>query len=175
MKEIKRFDVVLVDGVPDHRPSESGRWVKHEDLAAIQEQLSQFSMSAGHADQRKVESVAVRVALGFSADADDVAPCDLVDAIAALQEQVRAQAVEAEALKNYIKSECFIMEVGAHPMAEADISAEERMPETPATDAALRDIRAQAIEDFTDSDFCGQEACGQACAYAASIRSGEQP
>lgn len=92
MKEITRYDVVLVDGVPAHRPSESGRWVKHEDLAAIQEQLSQFSMSAGHADQRKVESVAVRVALGFSADADDVSPSDLVDAIASIQEQVRVLA-----------------------------------------------------------------------------------
>lgn len=35
MTEIKRYDVVLVDGVPAHRPSESGRWVKHGDLAAI--------------------------------------------------------------------------------------------------------------------------------------------
>lgn len=35
MTEVKRYDVVLVDGVPAHRPSESGRWVMHEDLAAI--------------------------------------------------------------------------------------------------------------------------------------------
>ncbi|WP_338525806.1 hypothetical protein [Erwinia aphidicola] len=88
MTEIKRYDVVLVDGVPAHRPSEQGRWVKHGDLAELQDQLQRYSMSAGQVDQRKSESDAVRVALGFSADADDVAPCDLVDAIAALQEQL---------------------------------------------------------------------------------------
>ena len=63
-------------------------------IALLREQLSQLSISAGQADQRKAESDVVRVALGFSADADDVAPCDLVDAIAALQEQVRALAAE---------------------------------------------------------------------------------
>ncbi|WYM31484.1 hypothetical protein VL73_2 [Erwinia phage VL73] len=97
MTEIKRyspdfmFDLEMV-------VCGDGEFVAYEDhaaiVAALQEQLSQFPMSAGHADQRKAESVAVRVALGFSADADDVAPCDLVDAIASLQEQVRAQAVE---------------------------------------------------------------------------------
>lgn len=34
MTEIKRYEVVSVDGVPAHRPSDSGRWVKHEDHAA---------------------------------------------------------------------------------------------------------------------------------------------
>lgn len=47
----------------------------------LEAQLARYSMSPGHADQRKAESAAVRVALGFGADADDVAPCDLVDAI----------------------------------------------------------------------------------------------
>lgn len=94
MTEIKRYDVVSVDGVPAHRRSESGRWVKHGDLAELQDQLQRYSMSAGQADQRKAESDAVRVALGFTADADDVAPCDLVDAIAALQEQVRELAAQ---------------------------------------------------------------------------------
>nr|WP_224378428.1 hypothetical protein [Klebsiella michiganensis] len=38
-------------------------------------------MSAGHADQRMAESRAVRSALGFKPDADDVSPSDLVEAI----------------------------------------------------------------------------------------------
>jgi len=177
MTEINRYEMNH-KGLPDF--DDKGVWVLYEDqaaiVAALQEQLSQFSMSAGHADQRKAESVAVRVALGFSADADDVAPCDLVDAIASLQEQVRALAAEAEALKNYIKSECFIMEVGAHPIAEADISAEERMPETPSTDAALREIRAQAVEGFAEHiAFYHSDSKSHALYYAARIREGEQP
>jgi len=44
-------------------------------------QLARYSMSAGEADQRAAESRAVRNALGFCEEADDVAPCDLVDAI----------------------------------------------------------------------------------------------
>ena len=42
---------------------------------------ARYSMSAGHADQRMAESRAVRSALGFKPDADDVSPSDLVEAI----------------------------------------------------------------------------------------------
>lgn len=100
MTEIKRYEMNH-KGLPDF--DDKGVWVLYEDHAAIvaefQEQLSSHSMSAGQADQRKAESDAVRSALGFSADADDVSPSDLVDAISALQEQVRAVAVENGALK----------------------------------------------------------------------------
>lgn len=142
MTEIKRYDVVLVDGVPAHRPSEQGRWVKHGDLAELQDQLQRYSMSAGQVDQRKSESDAVRVALGFSADADDVAPCDLVDAIAALQEQVRALAAENSALARYFSTSSVAVN---HWNSWAD--TEDKLacaPETPATDAFIREIRAQA-------------------------------
>lgn len=70
-------------------------------IALLREQLSQFSISAGQADQRKAESDVVREALGFSADSDDVAPRDLVDAIASLQEQVRALEHEKYKLTQY--------------------------------------------------------------------------
>ena len=43
--------------------------------------LSRYSMDAGQADQRLLESRAVRKALGFGEDADDVSPRDLLDAI----------------------------------------------------------------------------------------------
>ncbi|MHB6172106.1 hypothetical protein ACYBMM_15665 [Klebsiella pneumoniae] len=42
---------------------------------------TRYSMSAGHADQRMAESRAVRSALGFKPDADDVSPSDLVEVI----------------------------------------------------------------------------------------------
>lgn len=48
--------------------------------------LSRYSMDAGQADQRMAESRAVRKALGFGEDADDVSPQDLLDAIAKIKE-----------------------------------------------------------------------------------------
>ena len=55
------------------------------ELAKAYQQLAaenaRYSMSAGHADQRMAESRAVRSALGFKPDADDVSPSDLVEAI----------------------------------------------------------------------------------------------
>lgn len=162
MTEIKRYDVVLVDGVPVHRPSESDQWAKHEGFAALQEQISSYSMSAGHADQRKAESVAVRVALGFSADADDVAPCDLVDAIAALQEQVQALAAENAAMRTFHMHSPY---------------AEEYLDPLPATDGALREIRAQALESLADdSEHEWLESyLLELRNRAAAIRAGEQP
>ena len=50
--------------------------------------LRRYSMSAGQADQRKSESIAVRMALGFDADAEDVAPVDLCECIEALKNRV---------------------------------------------------------------------------------------
>lgn len=58
---------------------------KYLELAKAYQQLAaenaRYSMSAGHADQRMAESRAVRSALGFNPDADDVSPSDLVEAI----------------------------------------------------------------------------------------------
>jgi hypothetical protein len=194
MTEIKRYDVNKANmiGLVRFDEKESGRWVKYEDLAAIQEQLSQFSMSAGHADQRKAESVAVRVALGFSADADDVAPCDLVDAIASLQEQVRALAAESVLIKSSVpnlKDIEFDNENMDDVSIGEDIGFNETVElmkkclgQTPATDAIIREIRAQAIEALRDSisdidngientidlhHYCTD--------FAARIRAGEQP
>ena len=168
MTEIKRYAMNKANmiGFVRFEEKESGRWVKHEDhaaiVAALKVQLSSYSMSAGQADQRKAESDAVRVALGFTADADDVSPSDLVDAIAALQEQVRALAAENVKLRDWLISDT---------CCEIDETA------FPATDAALREIRAD-----------GAMACGvhlrewydyqveeRAEEFAAAIRTGEQP
>jgi hypothetical protein len=54
-------------------------------------------MDAGHAEQRRAESRAVREALGFGADADDVSPRDLLDALTRLKAQWQAEAMQATA------------------------------------------------------------------------------
>lgn len=229
MTAIKRYHE-FKNGVEEN---EHGMFVKHDDLAVLQEQLSSYSMSPGQADQRKAESDAVRVALGFSADADDVSPSDLVDAIAALQEQVRALASENVALKSGIGFFSYGNDSGYEEHAtaddaikaadydidyyrgdacdgwsdetdqvvwgvviqranmvglrtETDDSGREKeicdyalLPpvETPATDAALREIRAQVLDDMADdceADWL-DTYIDELRSSAARIRAGEQP
>lgn len=136
MTEIKRYDVVLVDGVPAHRPSESGRWVKHDDHSAI---------------------------------------------VAALQEQVRALAAEANYLRNEIKQHSvyvhFCEACGKDdPCKTDDVCYSLNKPLT-ATDAVIREIRAQAVDDFgIYHNFSDKQLIqAEAKKYAARIRSGEQP
>ncbi|MEL1723129.1 hypothetical protein AAA296_25795 [Klebsiella variicola] len=109
-------------------------------------------MSAGHADQRMAESRAVRSALGFKPDADDVSPSDLVEAI------------------NQIVAELCVIRT-AHPQplgpamdAAIDAFNAEEMPETgmlnahfilresiriktPATDRIVAGIKADAAAE----------------------------
>ncbi|HDU2983048.1 TPA: hypothetical protein RFJ43_002277 [Klebsiella pneumoniae subsp. pneumoniae] len=112
---------------------------------------ARYSMSAGHADQRMAESRAVRSALGFKPDADDVSPSDLVEAI------------------NQIVAELCVIRT-AHPQplgpamdAAIDAFNAEEMPETgmlnsyfilresiriktPATDRIVAGIKADGVE-----------------------------
>jgi len=57
--------------------------------------------------------------------------------------QIAALTAESVALKNYIIKECFIVEEGRGCLAEADTCASERMPSSPATDAAANALRAE--------------------------------
>lgn len=122
----------------------------HVQLAA---ENARYSMSAGHADQRMAESRAVRSALGFKPDADDVSPSDLVEAI------------------NQIVAELCVIRT-AHPQplgpamdAAIDAFNAEEMPETgmlnahfilresiriktPATDRIVAGIKADGVEEF---------------------------
>ncbi|MEB7546981.1 hypothetical protein [Klebsiella grimontii] len=130
---------------------------KYLDLAKAYQQLAaenaRYSMSAGHADQRMAESRAVRSALGFKPDADDVSPSDLVEAI------------------NQIVAELCVIRT-AHPQplgpamdAAIDAFNAEEMPETgmlnsyfilresiriktPATDRIVAGIKADGVEEF---------------------------
>ena len=131
---------------------------------------ARYSMSAGHADQRMAESRAVRSALGFKPDADDVSPSDLVEAI------------------NQIVAELCVIRT-AHPQplgpamdAAIDAFNAEEMPETgmlnahfilresiriktPATDRIVAGIKADGVEEFIgrlqqcvdEGDFVGDE------------------
>lgn len=116
---------------------------------------ARYSMSAGHADQRMAESRAVRSALGFKPDADDVSPSDLVGAI------------------NQIVAELCVIRT-AHPQplgpamdAAIDAFNAEEMPETgmlnayfilresiriktPATDRIVAGIKADGVEEFVE-------------------------
>nr|WP_195322241.1 hypothetical protein [Klebsiella grimontii] len=124
-----------------------------EQLAA---ENARYSMSAGHADQRMAESRAVRSALGFKPDADDVSPSDLVEAI------------------NQIVAELCVIRT-AHPQplgpamdAAIDAFNAEEMPETgmlnsyfilresiriktPATDRIAAEAEARGVEKFIAS------------------------
>ncbi|MGR7890434.1 ead/Ea22-like family protein [Klebsiella aerogenes] len=65
-------------------------------------QLSRYSMSPGHADQRACESRAARDALGFGKDADDVAPIDLrerIDGMKARIAELESRTVTVENLQ----------------------------------------------------------------------------
>ncbi len=64
--------------------------------------LAQYSMSAGQADQYRNEAIAVRKHLGFVSDAEDVSPSDLIEQIDLLTEASRS---EVESLKIQLEAE----------------------------------------------------------------------
>ncbi|WP_337064414.1 hypothetical protein [Serratia marcescens] len=153
---------------------------KRADALAVEN--ARYSMSAGQADQRMAESRAVRSALGFNPDAEDVSPSDLVEAI------------------NQITAElCVIRTANPQPLGPAmdaaiDAFNAEEMPETgmlnayfimrdsirvetPATDAAVREIEAQGVEKFADfldspidGQHCYQNEVGLARHFASTLR-----
>lgn len=122
-------------------------------LAKVVAENARYSMSAGQADQRMSESQAVRSALGFHKDGDDVSPSDLV-------EKIQSILTELEMLRS------------AHPQplgpimdSAIDAFNSAEMPETgmlnaffilrdsiriktPATGAFLAEVRASARNDF---------------------------
>lgn len=76
-------------------------------IAELQYALGRYSMSAGEADQRRCESRAVRDALGFGKDANDVSPSDLRQRIAellALRKEREAAVPELSAIVERLNS-----------------------------------------------------------------------
>lgn len=156
MTDIKRYNVevdpqdgpVSLWGIED----EKGNYVYYDDHAAI----------VAEKDARISE---IEFMLQKNAVKDG-------NEIYTLFQQVRSLAAENAALTElYRKSVtdldgmCF--EMG---MMRGEKSMEYPAPETPATDAVLREIRAQAVEEYAIT--IGAEENG--AIYAARIRSGEQ-
>lgn len=145
--------------------------------AALAAENARYSMSAGQADQRMSESRAVRAALGFNPDADDVSPSDLVEKIYRTTAEL-----------------CVIRTAHPQPIgpimdAAIDAFNAEEMPETgmlnaffilrdsirvetPATDSFLADVRAQGVEMYADSNYCSEDNQAGAFEFAAQLRKG---
>jgi len=63
-------------------------------IAEFEREMGRYNMNAGEADQRMGESKAMREALGFDPDADDVSPNDLRAALARRDKLVTADALD---------------------------------------------------------------------------------
>ncbi|HBW8013858.1 hypothetical protein [Klebsiella pneumoniae] len=85
--------------------------------------------------------------------------------VMALAKAYHQLAAENVALKSYIRDECYVTPPNSGPMAEADLPAEEFMPDIPATDRIVAGIKADGVEEFIgrlqqhvdEGDFVGDE------------------
>ncbi len=123
-----------------------------EKLAA---ENARYSMSAGQADQRMAESCAVREALGFNQDADDVSPSDLVDKIKSIIAEYDAiRSVHPQPLGPVMDSA--IDAFNAEEMPETGmlnayfILRDSITVKTTQVDAFLDEVRASGVEMFAD-------------------------
>ncbi|ELY5786983.1 hypothetical protein SNN57_003102 [Cronobacter sakazakii] len=106
---------------------------------------------------------------------------------AALREKTKqcdALAAENAALKNYRPQPqgAAIMEALDAFFEHEDVPEQGMMnafeilcskrPETPATDAFLREVRAQGVEAFADSKYCQEESQSGAHEFAVELRQG---
>ena len=128
---------------------------------ALAAELARYSMPAGEADQRMAESRAVRQALGFGQDADDVAPVDLVERINALAAALKAsEANDADARCHVAELEAKCAALAGENAALIGFDADEfsyngpyqpddavlEKLKTPATDAWVNEQRAVGVD-----------------------------
>ncbi|HGU8675146.1 hNH endonuclease [Escherichia coli] len=132
--------------------------------AALTAENGRYSMSAGQADQRMAESRAVRSALGFQEDADDVSPSDLVEKIQSLiTEQEILRSAHPQPLGPIM--DLAIDAFNSAEMPETGmlnaffILRDSIIVKTPVTDAFLAEVRAQEVDmarnamiDFVDGE-----------------------
>ena len=117
---------------------------------ALAAELARYSMPAGEADQRMAESRAVRQALGFGQDVNDVAPVDLVERINALAAERDAVNADNAYLRDQVlcwARECDrITYTYTNKVTDAHQSeAEQELANTlPETDAWVNEQRATA-------------------------------
>ena len=112
-----------------------------------------YSMSAGQADQRMSESRAVRSALGFQEDADNVSPSDLVEKIQSLiTEQEILRSAHPQPLGPIM--DLAIDAFNSAEMPETGmlnaffILRDSIIVKTPATDAFLAEVRASELDSL---------------------------
>lgn len=177
MKEIKRFHEGGY-GTTEMKLSDYGDWVLYDDHAEI--------FFAKNALIAELERGAVGGALMEREMHHSEVMGRMMQEINALQEQVRELAAESARCKFEI-SRCHQTVDEMFKNREKWIDKEwlssiwstskRLMDETPATDAVLREIRAQAVDDFGIYHNFSDKQLIQAAAkkYAAAILSGEQP
>lgn len=105
MKEIKRYEVVSVDGVPAHRLSQEGRWVKYDDkeaivtekdahIAALQEQVRALTTERD-ASRKAIADIYKAVIGGRPGWSNwDAYLDDIVEEVSTALHEIRAQGVE---------------------------------------------------------------------------------
>ncbi len=114
MSEVKRYNTELEKDIGLGLPCLSmkvnpfGEWVHYKDYTALQQkldaanaELARYSMCAGQADQFAAEAKAVRKALGFTEDSDDVSPVDLLEKISGLKESLSTAEAKLTELENF--------------------------------------------------------------------------
>ncbi|WP_309460984.1 hNH endonuclease [Escherichia coli] len=152
--------------------------------AALSAENGRYSMSAGQAYQRMSESRAVRSALGFQEDADDVSPSDLVEKIQALiteQEILRSAHPQPLGPSMDLAIDAFnSAEIPETGMLNAFfILRDSIVVKTPATDAFLAEVRSQGVEMFAqwcrgERDFTLiDEDVADAAAYEECVKRAE--
>lgn len=158
---------------------------KCRELAA---ENGRYSMSAGQADQRMSGSRAVRSALGFQEDADDVSPSDLVEKIQSLiTEQEMLLSAHPQPLGPIMDSAIDAFNSAEMPetgMLNAFfILRDSIIVKTSATDAFLAEVRAQGVEMFAEqqrsfigkpskNDAASSYSSREAIKFADQLRSG---
>lgn len=160
---VKRYEWMACDEHACHCDvveSDEGDMVDYEDYAALEARCAalaaengRYSMSAGQADQRMSESRAVRSALGFQEDADDVSPSDLVEKIQSLiTEQEILRSAHPQPLGPIM--DLAIDAFNSAEMPETGmlnaffILRDSIIVKTPATESFLAEVRASELESL---------------------------
>ncbi|HAY0258696.1 TPA: hypothetical protein JS297_001957 [Escherichia coli] len=106
---------------------------------------------------------------------DDKEQCrvyELEERIAELETNLAALAAENAGLNKFIVQSCYVFDGEQDELSDAYICAiDGRMPQTPATDAFLAEVRAQGVEMFAECAYT-LEHHDHAVAFAAELRKG---
>ncbi|WP_267411914.1 hypothetical protein [Pantoea sp. GM_Pan_4] len=162
MSEVKRYKLATECGVAGHMESLSGKWVKYEEYAALQQQLSATTNSLTKA-QEALKSA------GIEADTVQAGVMELVSRMNQVVTEMSAMAESRNRLGEFILEEI-----------DADYPLNMEL-ETPAADAYLNAVRAEGAEMFGNRTIAvGEEendsaivyAGEQALLFAAQLRAG---